>query len=90
MTTFAASFLGCKVSQADMMLARQALLDAGHVETDADGAELALVTTCCITREAEAQIAREIMKFAANGTLYRGPGARPTSTRRSSPSSIRG
>jgi threonylcarbamoyladenosine tRNA methylthiotransferase MtaB len=66
MTTFAASFLGCKVSQADMMLARQALLDAGHVETDADGAELALVTTCCITREAEAK-SRQAVRRALRG-----------------------
>ena len=32
MATFAVKFLGCKVSQADAMLARQALLAAGHAE----------------------------------------------------------
>jgi len=55
MTTFAVKFLGCKVSQADMMLARQALLEAGHTEVDDEHAELQLVNTCCITNEAEAK-----------------------------------
>jgi hypothetical protein len=30
MPTFAVKFLGCKVSQADAMLARAALIRAGH------------------------------------------------------------
>src|SRR5947209_3310979 len=55
MSTFAVKFLGCKVSQADAMLARQALLDAGHVETGESDAELHVVNTCCITNEAEAK-----------------------------------
>jgi threonylcarbamoyladenosine tRNA methylthiotransferase MtaB len=53
MATFAVKFLGCKVSQADAMLARQALLAAGHTETAEDEAELHVINTCCITREAE-------------------------------------
>jgi threonylcarbamoyladenosine tRNA methylthiotransferase MtaB len=53
MTTFAVKFLGCKVSQADAMLARQALLAAGHAEAPEDEAELHVINTCCITREAE-------------------------------------
>jgi threonylcarbamoyladenosine tRNA methylthiotransferase MtaB len=52
-TTFAVKFLGCKVSQADAMLARRALLDAGHTETTETEAELHVINTCCITREAE-------------------------------------
>jgi threonylcarbamoyladenosine tRNA methylthiotransferase MtaB len=55
MTTFAVKFLGCKVSQADAMLARSRLLAAGHEEAPEDQAELHVVNTCCITREAEAK-----------------------------------
>jgi threonylcarbamoyladenosine tRNA methylthiotransferase MtaB len=53
--TFAVKFLGCKVSQADAVQARQALLSAGHVEVAEAEAQLHLVNTCCITSEAEAK-----------------------------------
>ena len=52
---FAVKFLGCKVSQADAMLARRALLEAGHIEAGEDAAELHVVNTCCITAVAEAK-----------------------------------
>ena len=55
MATFAVKFLGCKVSQADVMLARGALLQAGHTEAPEDEAELHVINTCCITSEAEAK-----------------------------------
>jgi threonylcarbamoyladenosine tRNA methylthiotransferase MtaB len=55
MASFAVKFLGCKVSQADAMLARQALIDAGHREAAEQEAELHVVNTCCITSEAEAK-----------------------------------
>ncbi len=55
MTGFAVKFLGCKVSQADAMLARRALLDAGHTEVVEQDAELHVINTCCITAEAEAK-----------------------------------
>src|SRR5947209_6352857 len=55
MASFAVKFLGCKVSQADAMIARRALLAAGHTETSEDGAELHVINTCCITSEAEAK-----------------------------------
>jgi threonylcarbamoyladenosine tRNA methylthiotransferase MtaB len=55
MATFAVKFLGCKVSQADAMLARRALLAAGHTEVPEADAELHLINTCCITGEAEAK-----------------------------------
>src|SRR5919108_911986 len=55
MTTFHVKFLGCKVSQADAMLARSRLLEAGHVEAPEDEAELHVINTCCITNEAEAK-----------------------------------
>jgi threonylcarbamoyladenosine tRNA methylthiotransferase MtaB len=54
-TTFAVKFLGCKVSQADAMLARSALLASGYVEAPEAEAELHVINTCCITREAEAK-----------------------------------
>jgi threonylcarbamoyladenosine tRNA methylthiotransferase MtaB len=54
-TTFAVKFLGCKVSQADAMLARSALLAAGHVEAPESEAEVHVINTCCITGEAESK-----------------------------------
>jgi threonylcarbamoyladenosine tRNA methylthiotransferase MtaB len=65
---FATKFLGCKVSQADAMLARDALRAAGHAETSEAEAELHVVNTCCITSEAEAksrQSVRRSLKSAA-------------------------
>src|SRR5437660_12328941 len=55
MASFAVKFLGCKVSQADAMLARRGLLAAGHHESPESEAELHVVNTCCITSEAEAK-----------------------------------
>ena len=52
---FAVKFLGCKVSQADAMLARRALLDAGHAEVPEDAADVHVINTCCITSAAEAK-----------------------------------
>ena len=69
-TTFHAKFLGCKVSQADAMLARARLLEAGHVEAPEDEAELHVVNTCCITREAEAK-SRQSVRRSASGRAGR-------------------
>ncbi len=66
-TSFAVKFLGCKVSQADAMLARSALLAAGHTEVSEADAELHVINTCCITSEAEAksrQSVRRSLKMA--------------------------
>src|SRR4051794_18450152 len=65
MTTFAVKFLGCKVSQADAMLARERLLEAGHREVPEDEAELHVVNTCCITNEAEAKSRKSVRRSAA-------------------------
>jgi threonylcarbamoyladenosine tRNA methylthiotransferase MtaB len=62
MTSFAVKFLGCKVSQADAMLARQALLRAGHVEVAEDDAQLHVINTCCITAEAEAKSRQSVRR----------------------------
>jgi threonylcarbamoyladenosine tRNA methylthiotransferase MtaB len=50
MATFSIRFLGCKVSHADAHAIREALLRDGHAEED--GAEIAVVNTCCVTHEA--------------------------------------
>src|SRR5947209_1127964 len=62
MASFAVKFLGCKVSQADAMLARGALLSAGHHEAPEAEAELHVVNTCCITSEAEAKSRQSIRR----------------------------
>ena len=62
MATFAVKFLGCKVSQADAMLARSALLQAGHTEAPEDDAELHVINTCCITSEAEAKSRQSVRR----------------------------
>jgi threonylcarbamoyladenosine tRNA methylthiotransferase MtaB len=48
--TFSVRFLGCKVSHADAHAIREALLRDGHAEQD--GAEIAVVNTCCVPHEA--------------------------------------
>src|SRR5436190_7012678 len=51
MATFSVRFLGCKVSHADVHAIRERLLADGHSQLD-DGAEIAVVNTCCVTHEA--------------------------------------
>jgi threonylcarbamoyladenosine tRNA methylthiotransferase MtaB len=67
MTSFAVKFLGCKVSQADAMLARSRLLAAGHEEAPEQDAELHVINTCCITREAEAKSRQSTRRSARDG-----------------------
>ncbi len=55
-------FLGCKVSQADAMLARGALLAAGHTEVAEQDAELHVINTCCITAEAESKSRQSVRR----------------------------
>ena len=62
MASFAVKFLGCKVSQADAMLARQAMLAAGHREVPEEAAELHVINTCCITSEAEAKSRKAVRR----------------------------
>ncbi len=62
MTTFAVKFLGCKVSQADAMLARRSLLHAGHVEVPEAEAEMHVINTCCITSEAESKSRQSVRR----------------------------
>ena len=51
MATFSVRFLGCKVSHSDAHALRERLFADGHEER-ADGAEIAVVNTCCVTHEA--------------------------------------
>jgi threonylcarbamoyladenosine tRNA methylthiotransferase MtaB len=48
--SFSIRFLGCKVSQTDAQEVRERLLAEGHVESE--GADVAVVNTCCVTHEA--------------------------------------
>ena len=74
MASFAVKFLGCKVSQADAMIARRALLAAGHVEAPEDDADLHVINTCCITSEAEAKSRQSVRRSlrTAGGVLVSG------------------
>ena len=51
MATFSTRFLGCKVSFADAQAIRERLRADGHEEV-ADGGEIQVVNTCCVTHEA--------------------------------------
>jgi threonylcarbamoyladenosine tRNA methylthiotransferase MtaB len=51
---FTVDFLGCKVSHADAHEIRERLVRDGHVEAD-DGADVAVISTCCVTNEALAK-----------------------------------
>jgi threonylcarbamoyladenosine tRNA methylthiotransferase MtaB len=59
---FAVKFLGCKVSQADAMIARRALLEAGHIEVAEEDADLHVINTCCITSAAEAKSRQSVRR----------------------------
>jgi threonylcarbamoyladenosine tRNA methylthiotransferase MtaB len=69
--SFAVKFLGCKVSQADAMLARQALLAAGHTEVAEAGADLHVINTCCITSEAESKSRHSVRRSLKSGAEVR-------------------
>jgi threonylcarbamoyladenosine tRNA methylthiotransferase MtaB len=55
MPTFRVDFLGCKVSHVDARDVREALLRDGHTERDDEAADVAVVSTCCVTNEALAK-----------------------------------
>jgi threonylcarbamoyladenosine tRNA methylthiotransferase MtaB len=67
--SFAVKFLGCKVSQADAMLARRALLAAGHTEAPETDAQLHVINTCCITSEAEAKSRQSVRRSLKTGRV---------------------
>src|SRR5213078_2115945 len=55
MPTFRVDFLGCKVSHVDAQDVRETLLRDGHSERDDDTADVAVISTCCVTNEALAK-----------------------------------
>jgi threonylcarbamoyladenosine tRNA methylthiotransferase MtaB len=70
MATFSTRFLGCKVSYADAQAIRERLLADGHVEVAA-GAEIAVVTTCCVTHEAVSKSRQAATRAARSArTVY--------------------
>jgi threonylcarbamoyladenosine tRNA methylthiotransferase MtaB len=68
--TFSVRFLGCKVSQTDAQQVRERLLADGHVESG-DGAEVAVVNTCCVTHEAVSKSRQAVSRAArSHGRVY--------------------
>jgi len=64
MTAFSVDFLGCKISHTDAESVREALLAAGHTESDV--ANVRVVNTCCITGEAEKKSRQRVRKLLAD------------------------
>ena len=54
MATFRVDFLGCKVSHVDAHDVRESLLRDGHSERS-EGADVAVISSCCVTNEALAK-----------------------------------
>jgi len=63
MATFSVRFLGCKVSHVDAHEVRERLLADGHKERG-DGADIAVVNTCCVTHEAVTKSRKEAARAA--------------------------
>ncbi|HET7572727.1 MAG TPA: MiaB/RimO family radical SAM methylthiotransferase [Gaiellaceae bacterium] len=63
MATFSVRFLGCKVSHVDAHEVRERLLADGHEERG-DAADVAVVNTCCVTREAVSKSRKEAARAA--------------------------
>lgn len=55
MATFDVDFLGCKVSHVDAHDVRERLLRDGHEERPDGAADVAVISTCCVTNEAVAK-----------------------------------
>ncbi|MEW6581158.1 MAG: MiaB/RimO family radical SAM methylthiotransferase [Actinomycetota bacterium] len=69
MARFSVRFLGCKVSQADALLIRDALVDAGHVEAPHEQADVRVVNTCALTVEAERKSRQQVNRATRGGAL---------------------
>jgi threonylcarbamoyladenosine tRNA methylthiotransferase MtaB len=68
--TFSVRFLGCKVSQTDAQQVRERLLADGHTEIG-EGADVAVVNTCCVTHEAVSKSRQAVSRAArAHGRVY--------------------
>jgi threonylcarbamoyladenosine tRNA methylthiotransferase MtaB len=70
MATFSVDFLGCKVSYVDARAVRERLLTDGHSER-AGGADVAVVSTCCVTHEAVSKSRKAVSRLArTHGRVY--------------------
>jgi len=70
MATFSIGFLGCKVSHADAHAVRERLIADGHSERPGD-ADVAVVSTCCVTNEAVAKSRKAVSRLArTHGRVY--------------------
>src|SRR6476659_3734120 len=70
MASFSVSFLGCKVSYADGQAVRERLLRDGHAEV-ADGGDVAVVNTCCVTHEAISKSRQAVSRAAkSHGRVF--------------------
>jgi threonylcarbamoyladenosine tRNA methylthiotransferase MtaB len=68
--SFSVRFLGCKVSQTDAQDVRERLLREGHEERP-EGAEVAVVNTCCVTHEAVRKSRHAVSRAArAHARVY--------------------
>jgi threonylcarbamoyladenosine tRNA methylthiotransferase MtaB len=68
--TFSVRFLGCKVSHTDAQQVRERLLADGHTETG-EGADVAVVNTCCVTHEAVSKSRQAVSRAArTHGRVY--------------------
>ena len=71
MATFHVDFLGCKVSHADAHEVREALLRGGHSESRGEAADVAVISTCCVTNEALAKSRKAAARAArTHGHVY--------------------
>ncbi len=70
MATFSIGFLGCKVSHVDAHAVREHLLADGHEEREG-AADVAVVSTCCVTHEAVAKSRKAVGRLArTHGRVY--------------------
>jgi threonylcarbamoyladenosine tRNA methylthiotransferase MtaB len=68
--TFSVAFLGCKISHTDAEAVRERLLADGHEER-ADGTDVAVVNTCCVTHEAVRKSRHAVARAArAHARVY--------------------
>jgi threonylcarbamoyladenosine tRNA methylthiotransferase MtaB len=68
--SFNVDFLGCKVSHADVHEVREALLADGHRE-ESGAADVAVISTCCVTNEALAKSRKAAARAArTHGRVY--------------------
>ncbi len=70
MATFSIDFLGCKVSHVDAQAIRERLTADGHTEREGV-ADVAVVSTCCVTNEAVAKSRKAVGRLArTHGRVY--------------------